>query len=258
MAESTQNRPSWSIGELADACGVTVRALHHYDSIGLLSAGTRTASGHRRYTEHDLRRLYRIKALQMLGLPLAEVGQALDAADDSLPSLRALLERQSAHMRSQMDHVQALQRRLGDLLSRLDEPAMPTSEQFLSTLEMITVLENHFTPEQREDLANRRSDLGADVIEEAKHRWAALVEEGLGYATAGTPVSDLVVQNWVKGWDEVGSMFHTGEQTKAAARAAWQSNSEAFSANLPWTAAELAGLMAYLHKARTQAVADEL
>jgi DNA-binding transcriptional MerR regulator len=257
MTDSTGTGPPWSIGELAEACGVTVRALHHYDSIGLLSAGIRTPSGHRRYTEQDLRRLYRIRALQMLGLPLADVGQALDATDDTLTSLRALLEQQLAHMRRHMDEVQALERRLGDLLSRLDEPAMPTTEQFLSTLEMITMLEKHFTPEQRQDLADRRTELGADRIEQAKRRWTALVEEGLGYATAGAPVSGPEVQEWVRNWDEVGSMFHTGEQTKAAARAAWQANSEALGANLPWTAADLAGLMAYLHRARTQPAAGE-
>ncbi|HEX4723067.1 MAG TPA: MerR family DNA-binding transcriptional regulator [Pseudonocardiaceae bacterium] len=37
----------WSIGALARACGVTVRALHHYDRIGLAK---QTASGHRRGT----------------------------------------------------------------------------------------------------------------------------------------------------------------------------------------------------------------
>ncbi|GII88878.1 hypothetical protein Ssi03_68680 [Sphaerisporangium siamense] len=47
----------WSIGELARATGVTVRTLHHYDEIGLVPASERTASGHRRYTEGDLRRL---------------------------------------------------------------------------------------------------------------------------------------------------------------------------------------------------------
>ncbi|MEU4151636.1 MerR family transcriptional regulator [Streptomyces sp. NPDC026659] len=50
----------WSIGELAQASGVSVRALRHYDGIGLLRASGRTASGHRRYTEQDLRRLYRV------------------------------------------------------------------------------------------------------------------------------------------------------------------------------------------------------
>jgi hypothetical protein len=45
-------------------------------------------------------------------------------------------------------------------------------------------------------------------------------------------------------------MFHSSEDTKAAARATWQENSQAISAGLPWTAEQLGGLMAYLEKAR--------
>jgi hypothetical protein len=39
-----------AIGDLADASGMTVRALHHYEQIALVSASQRTEAGHRRYT----------------------------------------------------------------------------------------------------------------------------------------------------------------------------------------------------------------
>ncbi|MFI6739357.1 MerR family transcriptional regulator [Nonomuraea sp. NPDC050451] len=68
----------WTIGELAKASGVTVRTLYHYDEIGLARAGERTASGHRRYTEADLRRLYRVRALRGLGLSLEEIAEVLN------------------------------------------------------------------------------------------------------------------------------------------------------------------------------------
>ncbi|WP_223987302.1 MerR family transcriptional regulator [Arthrobacter sp. NicSoilB8] len=252
MKEASGAAGPWSIGELAAACGVTVRTLHHYDEIGLLSASRRTASGHRRYDGRDVRRLYRIRALQMLGLPLAEIAAALAAPVDDLASLRTLLEGQLRHVRRQAEQVQSVEDRIRDLLSRIDAAAMPDTEQFMSTLEMITVLENHFTPEQRQELAERRAELGAEGIDAAKNRWAALVEEGLRHAGDGTPVSDPSVRDWARAWDELGSMFHSGEQTKAAARAMWQDNSAALSADLPWTAEQLVGLMAYLQEIRTQ------
>ena len=252
MTETSSAAAQWSIGDLAKACGVTVRALHHYDEIGLLSAGRRTASGHRRYSEDDVRRLYRIRALQMLGLPLAEIGAALGTPADDMGSLRTLLERQLLHLRRQAEQVQAVQDRISDLLSRIDAAAMPAPEQFMATLEMITMLENYFTPEQRQELAGRRAELGSDSIEAAKVRWAALVEEGLRHVENGTPVSDPSVRDWARAWDEIGSMFHAGEETKAAARSMWQDNQAALSIDLPWTPDQLAGLMAYLQKARTQ------
>ena len=252
MTETSGATGQWSIGELAKACGVTVRALHHYDEIGLLSAGRRTASGHRRYIEEDVRRLYRIRALQMLGLPLAEIGAALGTPADDVGSLRTLLERQLLHLRQHAEQVQAVQDRIRHLLSRIDGAAMPAPEQFMATLEMITMLENYFTPEQRQELAGRRAELGSDSIEALKVRWAALVEEGLRHVEIGTPVSDPSIRAWARAWDEIGSMFHAGEETKAAARSMWQDNKTALSADLPWTPEQLAGLMAYLQKARTQ------
>ncbi|MCD4852315.1 MerR family DNA-binding transcriptional regulator [Arthrobacter sp. AK01] len=248
-AESGQ----WSIGELARACGVSVRTLHHYDEIGLLSASGRTPSGHRRYGEGDLRRLYRIRALQMLGIPLASITAVLDMSeDDDLASMRVLLDRQLRHVQQHAQQVQTLQIQLGKLLDRLDTPTMPTAEQFMSTLEMITVFEKHFTPEQRQQLADKRQELGAEKIEAAKHQWATLVEEGLELIRAGTSVTDPAVQDWVRSWDGIGEMFHSGEDTKAAAREAWQENSQTISADLPWGADDLARLMAYLQKARAQ------
>ncbi|WP_026537322.1 MerR family transcriptional regulator [Arthrobacter sp. 9MFCol3.1] len=252
MTETSGAAGQWSIGDLAKASGVTVRALHHYDEIGLLSAGRRTASGHRRYSEDDVRRLYRIRALQMLGLPLAEIGAALGTPADDMGSLRTLLERQLLHLRRQVEQVQAVQDRICDLLSRIDGAAMPAPEQFMATLEMITMMENFFTPEQRQELAGRRAELGSDSIEAAKVRWAALVEEGLRHVENGTPVSDPAIRDWATAWDEIGSMFHAGEGTKAAARSMWQDNQAALSTDLPWTPEQLAGLMAYLQKARAQ------
>ena len=59
------------IGELAKRAGLTVRTLHHYDSIGLLSAASRSPSGFRSYGKSDIIRLHRIQALKQLGLSLA-------------------------------------------------------------------------------------------------------------------------------------------------------------------------------------------
>src|SRR5215471_6908589 len=56
----------------ADLAGVTVRALHHYDRLGLLRP-KRTRSGYRLYSVRDVERLEQIVALKFLGLPLREI-----------------------------------------------------------------------------------------------------------------------------------------------------------------------------------------
>ena len=63
---------SYRIGEFAKLAGVTVRALHHYDRIGLLKP-QRGSSGFRLYRLEDLERLVQIAALKFLGIPLKEI-----------------------------------------------------------------------------------------------------------------------------------------------------------------------------------------
>jgi DNA-binding transcriptional MerR regulator len=63
---------TYRIGEFAELAGVTVRALHHYDRIGLLKP-RRNASGTRLYCLTDLERLEQIAALKFLGIPLQEI-----------------------------------------------------------------------------------------------------------------------------------------------------------------------------------------
>ena len=63
---------TYRIGEFAELAGVTVRALHHYDRIGLLKPH-RGKSGNRLYRLEDLERLEQIAALKFLGIPLQEI-----------------------------------------------------------------------------------------------------------------------------------------------------------------------------------------
>jgi DNA-binding transcriptional MerR regulator len=69
---------SYSVGQVAALARITVRTLHHYDEIGLLIPGERSAAGHRRYDERDLDRLQEILFYRELGFPLEEITPLLD------------------------------------------------------------------------------------------------------------------------------------------------------------------------------------
>lgn len=73
----------WTVDEVAHHAGVSVRTLHHHDEIGLVIP-TRTAAGHRRYTEFDVARLTQVVALRSVGLSLSEVQRGLDTLLDRL------------------------------------------------------------------------------------------------------------------------------------------------------------------------------
>ncbi|WP_456578944.1 MerR family transcriptional regulator [Blastococcus sp. SYSU D00868] len=90
------------MGEVAALTGVTVRTLHHYDRIGLLSPSGRSAAGYRRYSADDLDRLHQVLVYRALGFSLEEVAALLDDPSvDPLEHLRRqhrlLLDRLEEH-----------------------------------------------------------------------------------------------------------------------------------------------------------------
>ncbi len=97
----------WKVGELAKTTGLTVRALHHYDEMGLLVPLERTAAGHRLYVDVDVRRLYRIVALRHVGLPLAEISSLLAGED---PGLEATVRHHLERVKRDLEHGEALRR----------------------------------------------------------------------------------------------------------------------------------------------------
>ncbi|MGW5018615.1 redox-sensitive transcriptional activator SoxR [Streptomyces cacaoi] len=65
-----------TVGEVARRSGATVAALHHYESLGLLTPH-RTAGNQRRYPRHMLRRVALIRMAAGVGIPLADIGEAM-------------------------------------------------------------------------------------------------------------------------------------------------------------------------------------
>ncbi|MBO0907516.1 MerR family transcriptional regulator [Arthrobacter sunyaminii] len=70
------------IGELAEATGLSLRTIRHYDEVGLLPATTRTEGGFRLYTQSDLERLLVIRSMKPLGFTLEEMAELLRIVDN--------------------------------------------------------------------------------------------------------------------------------------------------------------------------------
>jgi DNA-binding transcriptional MerR regulator len=94
-----------NVGEVAALAGVTVRTLHHYDRIGLLSPSGRTAAGYRQYAPADLDRLHQVLLYRELGFPLEEVATLLD---DRSADPGAHLRRQHQLLRDRLERTSAM------------------------------------------------------------------------------------------------------------------------------------------------------
>jgi len=96
---------TYTVGQLANLAGVSVRTLHHYDAIGLLSPSDRTAAGYRVYRHNDLEQLQQILLYRELDLPLDAIGRlTLDPAFDR----RAALVAQRAELASRAKRMTAI------------------------------------------------------------------------------------------------------------------------------------------------------
>ena len=78
---------TYTVSRVAKIAGVSVRTLHHYDHIGLLTP-SKSEKGYRHYREDDLLRLQKIRFYAELDVPLAEIKTILD--DDDFDTVHAL------------------------------------------------------------------------------------------------------------------------------------------------------------------------
>lgn len=178
------------VGELAQRAALTVRALHHYDSIGLLTPSARSAAGYRLYDRDDVARLQQIQALRKLGMELAAIGALLDRADVSplaiVTSQLALLDRQiedAGRMRAQLTLLQG----------QLARGEAPTLSTWLTTLEQMTMYDKYFSKDEQQRLPLlHQLDAGAD--------WQSLVGEVGALMDAGAAFDDARVRAVALRW----------------------------------------------------------
>lgn len=90
MPTSRSDHWHLTVGQLSARSGVTVSALHFYESKGLI-ASRRTSGNQRRYTRDTLRRVAFIRASQRVGMPLSAISEALERLDG--PDLAKALTR---------------------------------------------------------------------------------------------------------------------------------------------------------------------
>ncbi|MBL6275208.1 MerR family transcriptional regulator [Micromonospora fiedleri] len=101
---------AYTVGQVARLAGVTVRALHHYDQIGLLSPSGRTGAGYRRYSDADLERLQLVRYYRELGFPLEQIAEILDdPAGD-----------RDAHLRRQHELLTVRIKRLQEMVTAIE------------------------------------------------------------------------------------------------------------------------------------------
>ncbi|WP_394841377.1 MerR family transcriptional regulator [Pendulispora brunnea] len=226
------------VGELAARAGVSVRALHHYDEIGLLRPG-HTSSGHRIYDDASVERLLQIKALRQLGFSLEDIIQSFHDRDFSLrQALTLRLER----LREEMVSHRILLNRLENLVRHIDADETLSTESIFETMEAMMNVESYFTPEQLEELRQRREALGEEGLKQSQEDWRVLVDEVRGEIAKGTDPASPRAQELGARWAALVQAFTGGNPGIAAAvRKMWFSEGHKNTPGIDVTAVREAG-----------------
>jgi DNA-binding transcriptional MerR regulator len=161
---------SYSISQVADLAGVTVRTLHHYDEIGLLSPGGRSAAGYRIYEEPDLERLQRILFYRELGFALVEIAAIVDN-----PHTDAV-----GHLRRQRGLLTGKIKRLRKMVAAIDHEMEARA------------MDIKLTPEERLEVFGNFNPV--DHAEEAERRWGGTE----AYQESQRRVSNYTKEDWLK------------------------------------------------------------
>jgi MerR family copper efflux transcriptional regulator len=114
------------VGDLAKASGKTVRAIHHYEELGLLRPHARSKGRYRLYDDAALARLRWIGKLHDLGLSLGQIQEMVrlwesaSSAPGAMARIRAVYTSKLEETRAQIAHLSALERELAASIDYLD------------------------------------------------------------------------------------------------------------------------------------------
>lgn len=179
------------VGELAKRSGLTVRALHHYHAIGLLTPSARADNGYRLYGRDDIARLHQIQALRRFGLPLAEIGAHLDQPGTPL---EGIIAKQIAMLDRQIQQAAKLRERLAQLQRKLEMGAEPDLADWLSTLELMTMYDKYFSMDELARLPMYGRNQNGD------DEWIALIQEVRQQMDSGVAPEDAQPQELALRW----------------------------------------------------------
>ncbi len=166
---------AYTVHQVAEMAGVSVRTLHHYDHIGLLKPAARTAAGYRLYRQDDLLRLQQILLFRELDMPLDTIRSILD--DPGFDSVEAL----ETHRRT----LEGQAARLTRLLQTIDKTILRIKGDTMALTD--EELYEGLPKEQSERWRREARELyGDDVVEQSEQRarkmskaeWNALKDEG--------------------------------------------------------------------------------
>lgn len=181
----------YRVHEFACRAGVTVRALHHYDRLGLLEPTARSGSRYRLYSDRDLARLEQIVVLKFLGLPLREIRALLREDTAALADALHRQQRVLAARRQRLDDATTAIAHAERSLRSTGTPDWSQFRHIIREIEMQNDSEwarKYYTESAQAKVDERRALWSPELQERVSREWAQLftdIDSALGDDPAG-------------------------------------------------------------------------
>jgi MerR family transcriptional regulator, thiopeptide resistance regulator len=180
-------KPHLRIGQLADRCGVSAKALRFYEQRGLLKPCTHSESGYRLYGPDALRRLMQIIVLKRSGFTLAEIGllfkRDVTFAESLFAARIETLERDLA------DRTQAL-KALRRMAWHVGSTSNLDLDQLLESIHMSSTLKLDLTNTERDFVRQRAEQMGSERVKVLRSAYPELLAQIRAAMGAGKPAID--------------------------------------------------------------------
>ena len=159
-----------TVGTVAGLAGVSIRTLHHYDEIGLVSPAERTDAGYRLYRHRDIERLQEVLFFREFGIGLHEIRRIMDDP---------AYERESA-LRNQRESLLAKSKRLLAMIETIDRAVEAERKEINMTAEEMLNVFDDFDPIEHQT--------------ESQQRWG----DTDAYAESRRRVGGYTTQDWLQ------------------------------------------------------------
>lgn len=187
LVTERDDKMQYTVKEISQLTGVTIKALHHYHKIGLLEPCKITGSGYRLYGEKELERLQQILFYRELDFPLKDIKTALD--DE--PNRLACLVRQQ-------ELLSARRRRMDSLLDTLKKSIESTEKG--ENMDKAVMFKGLNKEEWEDALKEQReyikSEYGHDILENKEIEPEAMNEMAAEAQRFLKAVAGALVNGW--------------------------------------------------------------
>lgn len=216
-------------GRFAKRAGISVRTLHYYDRVGLLSPSHYTESGYRLYTEEDYPRLQQILGLKYLGFTLDEIRACLRSKPGqfgrALAVQKAMLQERKAHLEKIIQTIEETQSRLADnpsdwepilkiievieMSEKNDWKAKYFTDEQLNKMGELS--NSSYTEEDRKKIAEWGKNWSEQDQLESNRKWAELYAEAKRLADSGVDPAGAQAQALAGRWMALVNEFTRGD-----------------------------------------------